>query len=189
MPHRALAIGCLGWGSLVWSPRNLQIRGAWFDDGPLLPIEFARESDDGRITLVICNVDFRVRSCWALLEANDLATAKRQLASREGIRDKNIEKAIGFWERARKTSHGVGAGEIAQWAQTTQLDAVVWTNLESGLKSARGVVPSIEAVLNHLRKLSHAQGTLAEQYIRRAPRQIDTEHRRQIAKELGWLPE
>lgn len=189
MPHEPPTIGCLGWGSLIWDPRNLPVRGAWFDDGPLLPIEFARESSDGRITLVICNVNYRVRSCWALLDANDLSTAKRYLATREGIEDKNIEKSIGLWEAAGGTSHGAGASEIAQWAQTKQLDVVVWTNLEVGLKSKRGTVPAIKAVLDHLRTLPHAQGVLAERYIRKAPPQIDTEYRRQIAQELGWLPE
>ena len=179
----------MGWGSLIWDPRNLPVRGTWFKDGPLLPIEFARESSNGRITLVICNVSYRVRSCWVLLEANNLPTAKRHLASREGIEDKDVEKSIGFWEAEGGTSHGASANEIAQWAQTKQLDAVVWTDLEVGLKGKRGTVPSIEAVLEHLRRLPHAQGTLAEQYIRRAPRQIDTEYRRRIAHELGWNPE
>jgi hypothetical protein len=189
MRHEAPAIGCLGWGSLIWDRRDLPVRGTWFDDGPLLPIEFARESSDGRITLVICNVSYRVRSCWVLLESNDLPTAKRDLACREGINERDIETSIGFWEAASGTSHGAGAREIAQWAQTMQLDAVVWTNLEVGLKSKRGTVPSIQAVLHHLRCLPHTQRVLTEQYIRKAPPQIDTEYRRQIAKELGWYPE
>jgi hypothetical protein len=118
-----------------------------------------------------------------------LPTARRELASREGIRDSDIERFIGFWEAAGGTLHGDGANEIAEWARTKQLDAVVWTNLEVGLRASRGTVPSIKTVIDHLRALPHAQGVEAEKYIRKAPRQIDTDYRRQIAKELGWVPE
>jgi len=189
MPHSTLTIGCLGWGSLIWDPRDLPIRGAWFDDGPLLPIEFARESSNGRITLVICDVSYRVRACWVLMEAVDLRTAKNDLATREGVKEKDIEKSIGYWEAASGKSCGAAANDIAQWAPTKGLDAVVWTTLEIGLKNNRGTLPSIGDILECLRKLPHAQGKLAEEYIRKAPPQIDTEYRRRVAKEFGWLPQ
>ena len=182
-------IGTVGWGSLIWDPHGLPTRGVWFDDGPLLPIEFARESSNGRITLVICGVSYRVRACWALMEAVDLSIAKTHLAVREGVKEKDIERFIGYWEAASDKSHGCAANDIAQWAKTKCLDAVVWTNLEVGLKSNRGKLPSIDSVLECLRKLPHAQGKLAEEFIRKAPPQIDTEYRRRIAKEFGWFPQ
>lgn len=42
-----------GWGSLIWNPGNLAMTGEWQPDGPMLPVEFARVSTDGRLTLVI----------------------------------------------------------------------------------------------------------------------------------------
>ena len=69
MPHKTLMIGTVGWGSLIWDSRGLPTRGVWFDDGPLLPIEFARESSNGRITLVICDISYRVRACWTFAAA------------------------------------------------------------------------------------------------------------------------
>lgn len=183
-----LTIACLGWGSLVWDPRNLPIRGPWFDDGPLLPVEFARVSSNERVTLVICNVDYRVRVLWALMNAQDLNTAKRDLAAREGIKDSEIERSIGYWEAATEQSYGAAATDIAAWATTKRLDGVVWTSLQAGLKGKRGTVPSIDEILDHLRGLPHAAGQLAEEYIRKAPRQIDTAYRRRVAEEFDWWP-
>lgn len=184
--NREMNIGCLGWGSLIWDPRGLPIRGTWFDDGPLLPIEFARESSQRRITLVICDVPYRVRACWVLMEAIDLHSAKQDLAARENIKEKNIKQSIGYWEAASRKSHGASADEIGAWAQTKNLDAVVWTSLKTGFEDGRGTFPSADEIIDHLRKLPHVEGKLAEEYIRRAPPQIDTHYRRRIEEEFGW---
>ena len=48
-----MRIAVIGWGSLLWSPRTLPLAGTWSSDGPVLPIEFARISVDGRLTLII----------------------------------------------------------------------------------------------------------------------------------------
>lgn len=42
---------CLGLGSPIWNPGDLS--SDWMADGPYLPLEFARLSKDGRITLVV----------------------------------------------------------------------------------------------------------------------------------------
>jgi hypothetical protein len=48
-----MKIAVIGWGSLIWCPGSLRIQTAWHNDGPSLPIEFARILKDGRLTLVI----------------------------------------------------------------------------------------------------------------------------------------
>jgi aminoglycoside phosphotransferase (APT) family kinase protein len=123
------------------------------------------------------------------MDAADLNTAKRDLAAREGVKDSDIDKSIGSCEAATQKSHGAAAEEIAKWALTKRLDGVVWTSLETGVKGKRGTLPSIVEILDHLHKLPHAQGQLAEEYIRKAPPQIDTEYRRRVAKEFGWWPQ
>jgi hypothetical protein len=180
-------IGCLGWGSLIWDSRGMPVRGTWFDDGPLLPVEFARESGQRRITLVICNVPYRVRVCWVLMDAEDLQTAKRYLAAREGVEEKNIERSIGFWVADSGKSHGDRSDVIGEWARTKGLDAVVWTNLQAGFKNKRGTLPSADEIIDHLRGLQHSEGKLAEEYVRRTPPQIDTDYRRRIEREFGWF--
>lgn len=181
-----MQIACLGWGSLIWDPRSLPIRSIWFGDGPLLPIEFARQSSGDRITLVIARVPDRVRSLWTLLASPNLNSAKKALAEREGV-SSNIERDIAFWTSKRKSDHPE-VEVIGEWASRTRLDGVVWTALEPGLSKKRGSVPNEAAVLRFLRSLPPNRQRAAEEYIRNAPPQIDTPYRRRIEKELGWLP-
>ncbi len=48
-----MPIAVVAWGSLVWCPGSLAMKTRWRRDGPRLPIEFARISQDDRVTLVI----------------------------------------------------------------------------------------------------------------------------------------
>jgi hypothetical protein len=59
-----MIIACLGWGSLVWNPGDLPISSAWRSDGPTIPVEFTRQSDNGRITLVITDAAPEVAVLW-----------------------------------------------------------------------------------------------------------------------------
>lgn len=195
---RDIAIACLGWGSLVWDPRDLPCRGDWHSDGPLLPIEFARASGGAKksdpaekITLVICPDTPRVRTYWTLLDAADIQTARERLAVREYEDAKRypdwIKTNTGFWERATGKSHGLEADTIAAWASAVGLAGVVWTNLPFGFKTSRGVMPNGADVVGFLRALDAAKQPEAEGYVRQAPSQIDTPYRRLIERELGWL--
>jgi hypothetical protein len=86
-------IAVLGWGSLMRDPRGLAIQGDFQPDGPLLPIEFARISQDGRLTLVTMPGVRNIRTLWAMMECVDLDVAIRNLSDREGC----AEDKIGVW--------------------------------------------------------------------------------------------
>jgi hypothetical protein len=185
-----MLIACLGWGSLVWDPRELPVRREWFADGPLLPIEFARKSGGDRVTLVLLRKAPLVRSLWTLMSVEDLQAAKEALADREGMRGENKTKDIGYWS-LRENSGGVILEIIAKWASNVVgIEAVIWTDLAPTFSNEYN--PGLaDKVIAHLRcpTLSHEKRQYAEQYIRRAPKQIDTEVRRKIEQELGWLPQ
>jgi cation transport regulator ChaC len=182
-----MRIACLGWGSLIWNPDKLPVISDWYTDGPWLPIEFARQSSDDRITLV-CVAGFPlVQSLWALLSSSSLAEAREALREREGVPAKNIERDIGIWS-AEHASQSELAGEIGAWAAQRQLDAVVWTNLPPKFEGTDGRIPKVEQVIAHLSKLEDEKRFKAEQYIRKAPAQIRTAYRAQIEQALGWYP-
>jgi hypothetical protein len=181
-----MKIACLGWGSLIWDPQALPIQKYWFEDGPLLPIEFARHSEGDRITLVIVSGVRDVRSLWTLMTVPDLDTAKLKLAEREGINIKDIPRYIGYVSSTRPTN-GQSEEVIGRWASHVGLDAVVWTNLPPRFQNEVRV-PTVEEVLSFLQTRPLEIKKRAEEYIRKTARQIDTEYRRQIEVELNWTP-
>ncbi len=58
-------VAIIAWGSLIWDPRDLQIEGGWSEDGPSLPVEFARISNGERVTLVVFPGVTSQRTYWA----------------------------------------------------------------------------------------------------------------------------
>jgi hypothetical protein len=180
-----MTIACLGWGSLIWHPSTLPFKGKWFEDGPFLPIEFARESGGHRITLVISPGSQMVRSLWTLLSSANASEAKQALASREGTSVDNI----GIWERGAKCDEAdIVLTQISQWALQRGLDAVLWTALQPGFKQARGTTPKVEEVIKYLNDLTARERKDAELYIRMTPRQITTDYRQKIEKTFDWTP-
>lgn len=177
------AIACLGWGSLVWDPRELPIQRQWFDDGPLVHVEFARQSRDGRITLVLVQTETPVRTMWTVMDTADFASARTALRKREGIMEKNEEKHIGTWF-AGQPSPALIPG-LTEWAIAHGIAHVIWTNLPPSFKVPE-VTPSAEQVVQYLSELTGATRDIAERYVRFAPKQIDTPYRRSIEAALQW---
>src|SRR6185312_1902295 len=109
-------IACLGWGSLVWDPRELPIQRHWFEDGPFLSVEFTRQSQDGRITLVIEPNAAPVRSLWAVVDTFNLRTAREALRSREATSNENI----GDWSFGHPPPASIP--KIGDWARAHEIE-------------------------------------------------------------------
>ena len=178
-----MKIACLGWGSLIWRPENLKIQSEWFKDGPLLPIEFSRQSDNGRITLIIDELAAPTRALWALMTTDALPLSIQSLKEREGAKK---DEAIHSIQATDKDNSPVRS-TIIKWLNVMNLDAAIWTGLSYSDKTEKKR-PTIDYIINHLKQLDHNSRKTAEEYIRKAPRQIDTEYRRKIELALGWSP-
>lgn len=183
-----MLVGCLTWGSLVWNPIDLPVRGDWQKDGPLLPIEFARISKNDRITLVILydQPDYQAcRSLWTLLDVESPEEGKEVLR----VREETGPNGIGLWKKTDHEPDNPIDARIARWCRHLDLDAVVWTKLgpqwiDGGKKVPR--MPTLEEVLAKLTEWGEPMGTYARLYLQMAPRQIDTPYRREIFRRNNW---
>ena len=187
-----MTIACLGWGSLIWGPGNLSDRlmlpddGDWNLDGPKLPIEFARQSENGRITLVITPEADSISVLWAKLNCASIEEARELLQRRENTGNDQI----GFWS-ANENAQFPHAEDIGEWANGHDLTGVVWTALPPGLRNNGRVpenasVPIQGQVIEYLENLTGVAEERAREYVERAPRQIETVYRQAIREELDW---
>ncbi|QZK99484.1 hypothetical protein K5L04_07030 [Flavobacterium psychrophilum] len=179
-----MKIAILGWGSLIWKPDNLayKIESKWSTDGPIMPIEFARVSNDGRLTLVITDEGTEVTTLFAISTFESLEQSILNLAIREGSSIANI----GFYEKTNKQfspSNFKYQKNIENWIeQNNSIDAVIWTNLSENWKI------KIKDRIQYLSSLNVITSKLAEEYIRKTPKQIKTQLRTEIEEKLNWKP-
>lgn len=178
-----IIIACLGWGSLVWDPRELPIQRTWFEDGPFIHVEFARQSSDGRITLVLERAACPARSLWAVMDTREVEAARSALCKREGIREKKEHCDIGSWSSGQPSPELIPG--LSEWANSRSIRHVVWTALPPKFNGTEQT-PTVEQVVQYLSSLTGTRRDNAERYIRLAPRQIDTAYRRRIEADLQW---
>jgi hypothetical protein len=182
----------LAWGSSVWDPRDLKIGSKFAPNGPLLPIEFCRVSEDGRLTLAIDENFGALCKTYSAPSALDaLDAARDSLCLSEGMAD---ARAIGFVEPASgrqsdfaMQSHPQVVATIGAWAESLGYDAAIWTALTSNFDDwGKGGEPfSVSAALQYLETLEGedpAKFAQALTYIRKAPLEVETPVREEVAK-------
>lgn len=174
-----MRIACLGWGSLVWDPRDLPLRSDWHEDGPMVRVEFVRQSRDGRLTLVVLASAEPVVSLWAEMGADDPERARELLRQREG---RPRREHIGLWRRQDPDPADLSG--LAAWANTRDLDAVVWTDLPPKFLDTEGRAPSLEEAVSYLNEAEGPVRAAAIEYIRNAPSQVNTRYRKEFTRQI-----
>ncbi len=185
-----MKIAILGWGSLIWNPKLLQYNTTfgWQKDGPMLPLEFSRISKDFRLTLVLEPTAKLVQSLYAISTNTTIDEAVLNLAVREG----SARSAIGFYDKTTDTikpKQFQHLKNIKNWLAThPEIEAVIWTNLGANWKETDRLKSNTRDRIDHLKALDGPSKAIAEEYIRKAPIQINTNYRQEIEKELNWHP-
>lgn len=188
-------IAVLGWGSLIWDrdglPVDLPEDHEWYPDGPVLPIEFVRQSNEGHLTLVIWEgAGKRIKTRWAPLKVGNLEEAILSLREREGRTPKTgiriRTKHVGRWTRGEM---GNASATIGHWADAMPFDQVIWTALPPKWNGVDEDFPCRAQAVAHLKKLvSEGKEAKAEEYVRKAPEWVRTPYRDAFEQELGWTP-
>ena len=201
-------IVCLGWGSLIWNLGGLPVEklgarkdipswarcarklggevGDWQPDGPKVKVEFVRQSGGKRLTLVLHAAADPVCSFWARMTVNTPDDAVEALRVREGIPPWKVKESIGCWSKGEKDPENIFG--LGLWASKKDVDHVIWTALGPKFRSRQGVWPTEDEAVEYLNSLSGCAKLNAEQYVRCAPRRINTPYRRRIQHCLKWTP-
>jgi hypothetical protein len=181
-----MKIAYIGWGSLIWNQGSLKIQDSWQDDGPLIPVEFARISQDGRLTLVLWRGASPVQTLWSYAAEENLNAAIKGLKLREGT---NANR-IGYLSLRNGKSRCQVIEDlvviIESWLRDKDLDAAVWTDLPSNFEQKTGKAFTTESAVAYLKSLEGNALDAARTYIVNAPDSINTPIKRAVEEELGW---
>lgn len=177
--NAASRIAILGWGSLIPHARKLCVRVPFVPEGPVLPVEFSRRSDGGRLTLVIDRRGDPVQTYFAMATCSSLEEAVESLRRREGKRV--TTEQIGIATRAAVVrSRDPEAGQVVRdWTAARQFDATIWTDLEAEWPEF-----TIVRAVAYLQAGNDSDRTSARRYFEEAPHETDTPLRRHLA---GWI--
>lgn len=168
-----MKIAVICWGSIYWDKGSLKTLGDWKNDGPELPLEFSRISSLGkskeRVTLVL---DESARMCvtyWDLMVAIDLKSARNNLRDREGT----VTDDIHTFTRNQNPLSAIEI-QIDSWlVKHPEIDAVVWTGLNSNWSEIRNTQFSKEDLIQYLDGKKSSLSRIKDHF-NKAPPQLQT---------------
>lgn len=170
-----MRIGIICWGSLFWSPRNLEFINKWFTDGPLLPIEFAGKSRDGRLTLVIYPKIKVVQTLWTISSYTNLNKAIKNLQIRENTTKEHIGY-INLINDTNRTKYSDLLPNLITWTQLKELDAIIWTDLPYNIDNL-----TFETLEEYLISIRDEETKMRiKEYIFNTPKQVQTFYRTKL---------
>ena len=185
-----MKIAVVAWGSLVWDPRDLEAVG-FAPTGPLLPVEFCRVAGDGRLTLAVDETYGDLCKTYSAPSAlENLDAAIENLKLREGMRHARevgfVELASGKQGDIAMQRHPQAVATIAAWATATRHDTAIWTALASNFHEydKAGEPFSVTAAIGYLEQLEKSAAAKFDQalaYIRKAPPEVETPVREEVA--------
>ncbi|MGE0589862.1 MAG: hypothetical protein AB7O48_14895 [Cyclobacteriaceae bacterium] len=193
-----MKIAVLGWGSLVYDPRQLRINksignNGWCEDGPRLPIEFARISHNKRLTLIVFPEADLINTYWAESLDTELMVAMENLRDREGM--PTVDR-IGFVDLISVTRSAFSSHDdlqrIESWAHEKSFDSVIWTGLKSNFRDqTEGLFNerrsfTLENIKWYVSNLNKAELERALTYVIDAPKATKTKYRNIIK---GYIEE
>lgn len=174
----------LGWGSLIWDPRELVLENPWAQDGPQIRVDYLRRSSRNRVTLVLHESAAEVPALWTSFVGENWTRVRDMLVLREGVTSQ--PEAIQHWAAGEGERPNIAG--LPAWADAKGAGHVLWTGLPPRWDRIDGRVPTSEQVTGFLEGLRPDRHQAAEEYVRRTPAQIATTIRGVIEARLGWTP-
>lgn len=179
-----MKIAVIGWGSLIWCPGSLGIQSRWHRDGPELPVEFARVSRDGRLTLVLVENQAAQQTYWAASKFSDIENARKDLMRREGTKLCYVESlCVSECNAPEENVKHI----IQRWCEEKQWDGALWTALPAEDRDKKKWSSIPDGPFSYLSSISDpCTKERAKEYVENAPPNINTEVRKMARSRLGW---
>jgi hypothetical protein len=176
---KPLSVAILGWGSLILNPPDsnltdedrLRISGCWHSDGPILPLEFSRVDEEGRLLLVV-DVDHG-RSCQVSYTLSAFTTVEEAVSNLQAHEKIPSRNDIHVARKSVAASDNVCAG-IVKWMEEHHFDAAIWVGAGNNFQEKTGRPFTTDNAINHLDSLPCEQRAAAMASIAKVPESVET---------------